>query len=69
MFRMWIPSRDASSSLWVRCGEGTGALTVGSPLPDVREHLLVAVLGADVGLRREEELDLLVGRGEYGGKF
>ena len=46
-----------------------GGLTVGSPLPDVREHLLVAVLRADVRLRREEELDLLVGRRENGGQF
>lgn len=65
---MWIPSGDASSRR-IRCGKGTGGLTVGSPLPDVREHLLVAVLRANVRLRREEELDLLVGRGEYGGQF
>ena len=68
MLMMWIPRGDASSRR-IRCGKGTGGLTVGSPLPDVREHLLIAVLRADVGLGREEELDLLVGGGENGGEF
>ena len=45
------------------------SLTVGPPLPDVGKHLLVAVLGADVALGREEELDLLVGGSEDGGEF
>ena len=68
MLMMWIPSGDASSRR-IRCGKGTGGLTVGSPLPDVTKHLLVAVLAANVGLCREEELDLLIGSGEDGGEF
>ena len=69
MLMMWIPSRDASS-LRVRSGRSyVGGLTVGSPLPDVREHLLVAVLATDVRLSREEELDLLIGSTEDGGEF
>ena len=45
------------------------ALTVGPPLPDVGEHLLVAILAANVRLSREEELNLLLGGTEDGGKF
>ena len=43
--------------------------TVRPPLPDVRLHLLVAVLRANVGLGREEKLDLLIGGGEDGREF
>ena len=48
---------------------GQISLTVRPPLPDVREHLLVAVLATDVRLSREEELDLLIGGSEDGGEF
>jgi len=44
-------------------------LTVCSPLPDVRQHRLVAVLRPEVTLRREKELDVLLGRGEGRGGF
>lgn len=50
-------------------GRAMNSLTVRPPLPDVGEHLLVAVLAADVRLSREEELDLLIGGGENGGEF
>ena len=48
---------------------GQISLTVRPPLPDVREHLLVAVLATDVRLSREEELDLLIGSTEDGREF
>jgi len=41
--------------------------TVGSSFPDVVLHGLVTVLGTDVTLGREEELDVLGGGGEDGG--
>lgn len=45
------------------------SLTVGPPLPDVGQHLLVAVLAADVRLSRQEELDLLIGSTKDGREF
>ena len=48
---------------------GQISLTVRPTLPDVREHLLVAVLATDVRLSREEELDLLIGSTEDGREF
>ena len=50
-------------------GRAPERLTVSPPLPDVRKHLLVAVLAANVRLRRKEELDLLVGSSKDGGEF
>ena len=50
-------------------GRAHDRLTVSPPLPDVRKHLLVAVLAANVRLRRKEELDLLVGSSKDGGEF
>ena len=48
---------------------GQISLTVRPPLPDVGEHLLVAVLATDVRLSREKELDLLIGSTEDGREF
>jgi hypothetical protein len=68
MFRTWMPAgerrteRGWEKRVWAQ-------LTVNAALPDVGEHLLVAVLGADVALRREEHLDVLLGRGEDGREF
>lgn len=50
-------------------GRATNSLTVRPPLPDIRKHLLVAVLAANMGLGREEKLDLLIGGSEDGGEF
>ena len=44
-------------------------LTVSSSLPDVRLHGLVAVLGTEVALSGEEELDVLLGGLEGGGEL
>lgn len=43
-------------------------LTVSAPLPDVRLHSLVTVLGTDVALGREKELNVLLSGVEGGGK-
>jgi len=43
--------------------------TVSSSLPNIGKHLLVAVLAANVGLRGQEELDLLIGCAEDRGEF
>lgn len=50
-----------------RFSQATRLHTVVSPLPDVRFHLLVAVLRAYVALRGQQELDLLIGGSEDGG--
>lgn len=49
--------------------KGERRLTIRPSLPDVRLHRLVAVLSAEMALRREEELDVLLGRGEGRGTF
>ena len=50
-------------------GRAHDRLTVSPPLPDVRKHLLVAVLAANVRLGGEEKLDFLIGGTEDGGEF
>ena len=70
MLMMCMPSKETAKVLYALSrSRDHGSRTVVPPLPDVRLHLLVAVLRANVRLRREEELDLLVGRGENGGQF
>lgn len=44
-------------------------LTISSSFPDVRLHGLVAVLGTEVALSSEEELDIVLGDVEDGGKL
>jgi hypothetical protein len=43
--------------------------TVSTTLPNVRLHLLVAVLGSQMSLGREEELDVLIGGVQRRGIF
>jgi hypothetical protein len=43
--------------------------TISATLPNVRLHLLVAVLGTQMSLGREEELDVLIGRVQSRGIF
>ena len=60
-----MPSKETAKVLYALShSRDHGSRTVVPPLPNIRLHLLVAVLGADVALRREEKLDLLIGGGE-----
>lgn len=45
------------------------ALTIGSSFPDVWLHGLVTVLGTEVALGRQQELNVLLGGMEGGGKL
>lgn len=42
--------------------------TVGTSLPEVRLHVNLKILGAEMGLRGQEHLDVLAGRVEDGGE-
>ena len=64
---MWMPKEPFEIVLPIEGGQIS--LTVRPPLPNVREHLLVAVLATDGRLSREEELDLLIGSTEDGREF
>lgn len=44
-------------------------LTIGPSLPNIRLHLFITVFCADMALCGQQELDLLVGSAEDGGKF
>lgn len=48
--------------------EDTSKRTISATLEDVRLHGLLAVLGTDVALGRDEHLDVLLGGLESGGK-
>ena len=67
MLMMGMPKEPFEIVLPIEGGQVS--LTVRPPLPDIRKHLLVAVLAANMGLGREEELDLLIGGSEDGGEF
>jgi len=43
--------------------------TIRATFPHVRLHMLFTILGSDVGLGREEELDILLGSFEDRGQF
>lgn len=59
-----IPARNGN-----RTSQSAHQLTIGSSLVDVRLHGLVAVLGTEVALSGEEELDVLLGGLEGGGEL
>lgn len=43
--------------------------TISSSFPDIRLHLFITIFATDMALGGQQELDLLLGRAQNGGKF